>query len=216
MHLIVCYSLYLHLLQACRSRSNQGPSRYSKGVNVVEPISKNCSNPRQGCDQTESLSKDSAPQSTEVVDGSVDQVKRRRYTLDQSDNAHDSNPKSASDTATTDESEHNFEEDAYRGNEASQHTELTNELMDWSSSDDVIPCLDVEIIRDENKDLVEEPSFIEIGKNWVRKGFFKRRNLFARPVQDVMTTVATPCHNDFLIMYATSEGNGDIFFYILN
>eukprot|EP00105_Crassostrea_gigas_P020563 XP_011439360.1 PREDICTED: uncharacterized protein LOC105336650 isoform X2 [Crassostrea gigas] len=198
----------LFFVQACRSRFDPGAERFDRGADIPTDHSlKEHSKPKRGRDKTESMSDDSASQPTEVADGSVDQVVERcRYSLDQSDNAHDSNPMSAGDTATNDESEHNFEEGVYMENEASQHTELTTELMDWSSSDDVIPCLDVDIIHDKNKDLVEEPSFIEIGKNWVRKGFFKKRNLFARPVQDVMTTVATPCHNDFLIMYATSEG----------
>lgn len=86
------------------------------------------------------------------------------------------------DMVINDESEDNFEEGVYRENEVSQYIELMNELMDWLSLDDVILCLDVDIICDKNKDFVEEFFFIEIGKNWVRKGFFKKRNLFVRLV----------------------------------
>lgn len=86
------------------------------------------------------------------------------------------------DMVINDESEDNFEEGVYRENEVSQYIELMIELMDWLSLDDVILCLDVDIICDKNKDYVEEFFFIEIGKNWVRKGFFKKRNLFVRLV----------------------------------
>lgn len=119
------------------------------------------------------------------------------------------------DMVINDESEDNFEEGVYRENEVSQYIELMIELMDWLSLDDVILCLDVDIICDKNKDFFEEFFFIERGKNWVRKGFFKKRNLFVILV-DVMTIVATLCYNDFLIMYVIFEGNGDIFFYIFN
>lgn len=86
------------------------------------------------------------------------------------------------DMVINDESEDNFEDGVYRENEVSQYIELMNELMDWLSLDDVILCLDVDIICDKNKDFFEEFFFIERGKNWVRKGFFKRRNLFVRLV----------------------------------
>lgn len=86
------------------------------------------------------------------------------------------------DMVINDESEDNFEEGVYRENEVSQYIELMIELMDWLSLDDVILCLDVDIICDKNKDFFEEFFFIERGKNWVRKGFFKRRNLFVRLV----------------------------------
>lgn len=86
------------------------------------------------------------------------------------------------DIVINDESEDNFEEGVYRENEVSQYIELMIELMDWLSLDDVILCLDVDIICDKNKDFVEEFFFIERGKNWVRKGFFKKRNLFVRLV----------------------------------
>lgn len=86
------------------------------------------------------------------------------------------------DMVINDESEDNFEEGVYRENEVSQYIELMIELMDWLSLDDVILCLDVDIICDKNKDFVEEFFFIERGKNWVRKGFFKKRDLFVRLV----------------------------------
>ena len=84
-------------------------------------------------------------------------------------------------------------------NEESDKIERTTELYRrLSIDDDVVPCLTVEIVQEETKDICEDPNVVERCINWLRK-----RVLLKGPT---MTTVMTPCHNDFLVMYSTSQG----------
>ena len=94
-------------------------------------------------------------------------------------------------------------------NEESDKMERTTELYRrLSIDDDVVPCLTVEIVQEETKDICEDPNVIEWGLNWVRKRVYGKRNEKPRMKHhlDSMTTVMTPCHNDFLVMYSTSQG----------
>ena len=120
-------------------------------------------------------------------------------------------------------------------NEESDKMERTIELYRrLSIDDDVVPCLTVEIVQEETKDICEDSNVqeetkdicadsnvqeetkdicedsnvIERGLNWVRKRVYRKRNEKPRMKRnfDSMTTVMTPCHNDFLVMYSTSQG----------
>lgn len=190
----------LFFVQACRSRFGQDPSCFDGGV--VVPSKRFRPNPGQNRDQTEGLSKDSASHHEELGDGCGDQVD----VSEGSDTGHHPNPKPTGDTATEDCKEEVGEDGCE--NEVTPNEKMTTELHYQL-------CLDVEIIREETKDIYEEtkdicedPSIIERGENWITKQFFRKRMVAARTVRDAdeVTTVVTPCHNDFLIMYSTSEG----------
>ncbi|XP_056017527.1 uncharacterized protein LOC125669447 isoform X2 [Ostrea edulis] len=75
------------------------------------------------------------------------------------------------------------------------------------SSIEVIPCL--EVLHEVTHDVSEDPSIAQRGIKWIKKLVFRKVDRIARNDvhdEDTMTTVMTPCHNDFLVMYSTSQG----------
>ncbi|XP_062611735.1 uncharacterized protein LOC134273555 [Saccostrea cucullata] len=246
----------MFFIQACRSRFND-PNRFGTGVKVQ--VSNNRHVTQSGRDKYESISTDptltsedtkSKGNSTPEESPCQDKLENGSNESDIPESPSNKDPFSSGDRASSQE----IGDDV--GNKG-----CTNQISEERSSEpppedeedlaelshklnlqELIPCWEVEIIREETddisedptedisedptedipedptedisedptEDIPEDPSIIQRGFKWVKKRVFKKIDRVARnedeAAGDSVTTVATPCHNDYLVMYSTSQG----------
>nr|XP_022319489.1 uncharacterized protein LOC111122170 isoform X3 [Crassostrea virginica] len=212
----------LFFIQACRSRFSSDPSRFDQGVNISNNHSHRGRDKKESAlDKSEDVASNenistSKPDKVESSDGDKVLSNEKLRKNAQSPNGGECN-------------------ENIQQNEESDKMERTTELYRrLSIDDDVVPCLTVEIVQEktkdncedsnvqeetkdncedsnvqeETKDICEDSNVIERSLNWVRKRVYRKSNEKPRMKHhlDSMTTVMTPCHNDFLVMYSTSQG----------
>ncbi|XP_061175581.1 uncharacterized protein LOC133184508 [Saccostrea echinata] len=215
----------MFFIQACRSRFRNDPGRFDAGVNVTVSNKRHVT--QLGLDKNESISMDSTSTS-EDKESNINSIMTETPCKDKLENGSNESerlespsnidPFSSGDRIPPQEIVEKVENknctsqiSGERSSKSSpEYKEDSDELSHKLSLQELIPCLEVEIIMEETKDISEDPSIIQRGIDWVRKRIFKKMDRVARneaeEVGDTVTTVATPCHNDFLIMYSTSQG----------